>query len=90
MSKRTIGFLIGSLLLTGPAFAANEETKTNEPIALNEEQLDSVAAGYVRADASADALAWSYGTSFATTEVRTIAYGGYYAFAGSSSFSYAQ
>jgi len=88
MNKRTIGFLMGSLLLTGPAFAANEEA--NEPIALNENQMDSVTAGYVTAVATADASAWSFGFSQATATAWTYAYGGYYASAGSSSFSYAQ
>ncbi|QXP85009.1 hypothetical protein [Methylococcus sp. Mc7] len=87
MNKRTIGFLMGSLLLTGPAFAANEEA--NEPIALNENQMDSVTAGYVSADATADAYAWSYGFSHTYAEASTYAYGGYYASAGSYSFSYA-
>ncbi|WP_367025772.1 hypothetical protein ABZN20_15020 [Methylococcus sp. ANG] len=87
MNKRTIGFLMGSLLLTGPAFAANEEA--NEPIALNENQMDSVTAGYVTADATANAVAWSYGFSYATATASTFAYGGYYASAGSASYSYA-
>lgn len=87
MNKRTIGFLMGSLLLTGPAFAANEEA--NEPIALNENQMDSVTAGYVTAHATANAYAWSYGFSYATATASTFAYGGYYASAGSASYSYA-
>ncbi|MEW6036797.1 MAG: hypothetical protein AB1648_00835 [Pseudomonadota bacterium] len=89
MNKRTIGFLMGSLLLTGSAFAANEEAV--EPIALNESEMDSVTAGYyVSAYADASAFAYSpYGYSLAYVETYTHAYGGYHAHAGSYSFSYA-